>query len=242
MKQMFAVMLAFGASPALAQQEELPIVGYYFACAASVAVGDRQLSGELGVGEDGTYQNFKAELGDMPVDANPKVYVEEKSTERWSHIGKAWWRLSWWQMAYDGQGPLMFPTWSDAKLLFRLQSEQAMPEYTLLHLERGTQFDLSSVVDGWSNEKQTAYFSFPIGSLMAHGAGLDRLSWQVQRPPFQKVPSLKRRYGHGQFDLVRVRATAAPYEQLLEELRQKARDAERQCERKPIYEDNSIVI
>ncbi|UKK85776.1 hypothetical protein L7H23_06630 [Sphingopyxis sp. BSN-002] len=242
MKQMLAVSLALGAAPAPAQQEELSIVGHYYACTASVAVGDQQLRGELGVGEDGAYRDFKAELGEMPVDSNPKVYAEEKSTERWSHIGKAWWKLSWWQMAYDGQGPMAFPAWPDAKLVFRLRSEQAMPEYTLLHLERGTQFDLSSVVDGWSNEKQTAYFSFPLSSLMAHGAGLDRMSWQVQRPPFRKVPSLKRRYGFGQFDLVRVRATAAPYEELLEALRQKARDAERQCERKPIYEDNSIVI
>lgn len=242
MKPMLAAMLALWASPAQALQEELPIVGYYFACTASVPVDGGALSGELGVGEDGKYRDFKAALGDMPVDSNARVYAAEKSIEPWLHVGKAWWKLTWWQVSYDGDKPLTFPAWSDATVAFRVQSERAMPNYKLLKFERGGQFDLSSVVDGWSNEKTSATFSFPLGSLIAHGAGLDNLSWQVQRSPFQKVPSLKRRYGEGRFDLVRVRATAAPYEVLLEALRQKARDRERQCERTPIYENNEIII
>lgn len=241
MEPMFAAMLALWAGPASAQQEDPPIVGYYFACTASVAVDGAALSGELRVGEDGQYRDFKAELGDMPVDSNAKIYSEEKSTEPWSHVGKAWWKLSWLHVAYEGT-PLVLPAWSEANVAFRLQSERTMPDYTLLKFERGGQFDLSSVVEGWSNEKLTAHYSFPLSSLVAHGAGLDGLPWQVQQPPFQKVPLLKRRYGQGQFDLVRVRATAMPYEKLLDALRQKAKDFERQCERKPIYEDNSIIV
>lgn len=242
MSLMLAAMLALGGGPAPAEPEEPAITGYYFACTASVAVGDQPLRGELGVGEGGKYLNFKAELGDMPVDSNPKVYVEDKSKEPWSYVGKAWWKLNWSHVSYDGYEPRPFPAWGDATVAFRLKSERAMPDYTLLTLERGSQFDLSSVVEGWSNEKMAAYFSFPLSSLIAHGDGLSALSWQVQRAPFQKVPALNRRYGQGRFDLDRVRATAAPYDSLVATLRQKASDAARQCERTPIYENNEIII
>jgi hypothetical protein len=242
MSVMLAATLALGGGPAPAQPEESAITGYYFACTASVAAGEQQLRGELGVGEDGTYLNFKAELGDMPVDSNAKVYAEGKSTEPWSHVGKAWWTLGWWQVSYDAGKPPVLPSWEEAKVGFRLTSERAMPNYTLLSFERGGQFDLSSVVEGWSSEKQAAYYSFPLNSLIAHGAGLPALSWQVQRAPFQKVPALKRRYGQGRFDLERVRATAAPYGDLLAALRSKAGDAARQCVRTPIYESNEILI
>lgn len=234
--------LAF-AAPASAAQIEPDIIGYAFACTATVAMPPPagELAGHLMVGEDGTRYSFFAQLYGMTVAADPIAWATAKTLRRRGESSVVRWSMVWREQG--AEVPMSFPAGLieiDVSIPRKLPLENVI---VLSRTDPGSE-PLTTGARRWPGRKNGAGFTFDFSDLLAFAGDSNVLGYRLYPAPLPRGWRKSNRWlrAAGWFDLAAPRAVEAPFAKLRAELLAKARDYRNDCERQPVYANPDAEI
>ena len=228
---------------ARAAQIEPDIIGYGYTCSVRVPMPlpSSDLEGHLTILEDGTRDNFFAQLYGTTVAADPIVWATAKTLRRRGLNEVVRWDMTWREEA--AVVPMSFGA---GYITIDVSTARKLALENVLVLARPGTTSEPLVMGGRRHPglKSGAEFLFEISDLLAFAGDSGSLDYWLFSDPLPRDwrTTTRRRRASGTLDLSAPRSVAAPFARLRAELLAKAEDSRSACQRRPIHSNPDTEI